>query len=81
MSNIYEWRNDTVTPDPFSGLQVPDALHASLQRHRENLAQLVRNLQSAGVGATQIEASINVIVASYRDELIRAIRSMMGEPC
>lgn len=79
MGHVYEWRNDTVIPDPFEGLEVPDALHASLQRHRENLAHLVRSLQSAGVGEEQIEASVTVVVESYRDELLRAIKNMMRQ--
>jgi hypothetical protein len=58
-------------------MQVPEALQASLLRHRENLAGLIRNLQSAGISEEQIEASISVIVASYRDELLRAVKSMM----
>jgi hypothetical protein len=44
-----------------------------------NLAQLVRNLHSAGVSEEQIESSVSVLVESYRQELLRAIRSMMGE--
>ncbi len=68
---------DWVGSDPFEGLQVPEALYASLERHRENLVQLVRNLKSAGIGEAQIEASVSVIVASYREELLRAIKSMM----
>lgn len=63
--------------DPFADVHVPEALQASLQRHRENLAGLIRNLQSAGISEEQIEASISVIVASYRDELLRAVKSMM----
>jgi len=63
--------------DPFADMQVPEALQASLQRHRENLARLVRNLQSAGISEEQIEASVTVLVASYRDELLRAVKSMM----
>ncbi len=79
MGHVYEWRNDAVIPDPFAGLEVPDALLASLQRHRENLARLVRSLQSAGVGEAQIEASVTVVVESYRDELLHAIKTMMRQ--
>ncbi|SNT33280.1 hypothetical protein SAMN05421770_107248 [Granulicella rosea] len=79
MSHVYEWRDGTVIPDPFTGLEIPDALHASLHRHRENLARLVRSLQSAGVSEEQIETSVTVVVESYRDELLRAIKTIMRQ--
>jgi hypothetical protein len=65
--------------DPFAEFEVPEALQASLERHRQNLAELVRNLHSAGVSEPQIETSVTVIVESYRQELLRAIRSMVRE--
>jgi hypothetical protein len=64
-------------PDPFADLEIPEALQSSLERHRRNLAGLIVNLQSVGVSEEQIEASVSVIVASYKDELVRAIRMMM----
>jgi len=70
---VGEW----VGSDPFEGLEVPAALYASLERHRANLVDLIRNLQSAGIDEARIEASVSVIVASYREELLRAIKSMM----
>ena len=60
--------------DPFADLEIPEALQASLERHRRNLAGLIANLQSAGISDEQIEASVTVIVASYKEELLRAIR-------
>ena len=63
--------------DPFSDLDVPLELEASIQRHRVHLAQLVRNMQNAGVSANQIEESISVIVTSYKEELTQAIKSMV----
>jgi len=63
--------------DPFADLEVPDALQASLERHREGLALLIGNLKCAGVSDQQIETSISVLVESYRQELLRAIRLMM----
>jgi hypothetical protein len=71
------WVGEWVTTDPFAGLQVPESLYASMERHRANLVDLVRNLQSAGIGEAQIEASVSVMVASYREELLRAIKLMM----
>jgi hypothetical protein len=66
-------------PNPFADLEVPVALQDSLERHREDLAQLVRNLKSAGVSEEQIDTSVTVLVESYRQELLRAIRLMMRE--
>ena len=63
--------------DPFDGLAIPAELEDSLQRHRENLARLVVTLRSAGLSEEQIEESVSVIVASYKSELLRTIKSMM----
>jgi hypothetical protein len=68
---------DILGQDPFAGLDVPEALHASLERHRQNLARLILSLQSAGVSEEQIENSVSVVVASYKEELLRAIKTMM----
>lgn len=65
------------TNDPFSDLEIPAELEESLQRHRQNLHRLVTSLRSAGVDETQIEQSVSVIVDSYKEELIRAMKRMM----
>jgi hypothetical protein len=63
--------------DPFGDLEIPAELEESLRRHRENLGRLVMSLRIAGVNEAQIEESISVIVASYKDELIRSVKRMM----
>jgi hypothetical protein len=63
--------------DPFHDLEIPVELEESLQRHREHLARLVVTLRSAGVDDAQIEESVSVIVASYKDELVRAMKRMI----
>jgi hypothetical protein len=63
--------------DPFVEIAVPVVLEDSLRRHRENLTRLVVSLQSAGVSEAQIEASVTAIVASYKAELMEAIKSMV----
>ena len=65
------------TADPFHDLDIPVELEESLQRHREHLARLVITLRSAGVDDAQIEESVSVIVASYKDELVRAMKRMI----
>ena len=65
--------------DPFSGMQVPPELEESLQRHRHNLLRLIMTLRSAGVDEKQIEESVLGVVASYKEELMRAIKRMMND--
>ncbi len=62
--------------DPLGKLDIPPELEPSLERHRQNLARLVMSLRSAGVDDTQIEESVTVAVASYRDELVHAMKRM-----
>ena len=63
--------------EAFADLQIPEPLQESMQRHRDNLAKLVANLQSMGVSESQIEASVSVIVDSYKEELLRAIKALV----
>ena len=66
-----------IQEDPFADIKIPEQLQESLQRHREELARLVTNLQSVGLSDVQIRASISVIVDSYKEELFRAIKVMV----
>lgn len=69
-----------IETDPFADVQVPEALLESLARHRRHLAKLVVSLQSVGISEEQIENSVSVMVASYKEELMHAIRLMMEVP-
>ena len=62
--------------DPYAGFEIPAALVPSLDRHRENLTRFIVSLQALGFDERQIESSVSVIVASYKEELISAIRAM-----
>jgi|GEM_PF-6448465 len=64
----------------LANIDVPPELLPSVSRHRANLARLVEVLKTAGVEDTQIEASVNGVVASYRDELLQAIKALMKSP-
>jgi hypothetical protein len=64
-------------PNPFTGIDIPQELEESLRRHREHLSRLIATLRSSGVGETQIRESVSVILASYKEELIRAIQGMV----
>lgn len=63
--------------DTFSDVEIPPELEESLQRHRENLARLIISLRSAGISEAQIEESVSIIVASYKVELMEALKTFM----
>lgn len=63
--------------DTFSDVEIPPELEESLQRHRKNLVRLIITLRSAGISESQIEESVSVIVASYKDELMQALKTFM----
>jgi hypothetical protein len=65
-------------PDPFSDPDIPPELEQSLLRHREHLSRLIRSLRLAGVSESHIEESVSILVASYKDELLRTIKRMMA---
>jgi hypothetical protein len=74
-----ELRKMTVLPegtDPFADLDVPPPLEVSLARHRRHLAELVSTMKMAGVSDRQIEESVSVLIATYKEELMAAIRRM-----
>jgi hypothetical protein len=62
----------------FDDLDIPPGLEASLRRHREHLAALIRSLRSAGIGEEQIDASVSAMLTSYKQELLRAIKVIRG---
>jgi hypothetical protein len=59
------------------GIDIPPALQASVRRHQENLAQLAKNLQKMGLSLEKVEESINMLVETYRSELLGAVRALM----
>jgi hypothetical protein len=67
----------SIAQNAFSDLDVPPQLEESLRRHRANLAQFIRNLHTAGISEKQIEESVTLMIASYREELVRTIKSMV----
>ena len=71
--------NTLLPQDPFSDLDIPDALQESLARHRENLAKLIMSLRSVGLDDLQVEASVSVMVDSYKQELLRTIKVIVRQ--
>lgn len=65
--------------DPFSDLDVPPELDESLQRHRRHIMDLMLTLRSAGLAQEQIEASVSIMIASYKQELLDTIKRLMRE--
>ena len=61
--------------DPFADLAIPPVFQPSLDRHLLQLANLVRNLRSAGLDEAQIEQSLSTVVESYRSELMCAMKA------
>ena len=68
---------DALVPELVGDYELPAELEDSLQRHRRELKRLVAALRSAGVSEQMIEESVSVMIASYRDELILALKGTM----
>lgn len=64
------------SPLPSLDVEIPPALQASVQRHQTNLVRLVQQLRGAGMDEGQIEASVTILIDSYRRELLDAIRAL-----
>lgn len=65
--------------DPLP-LDIPEELRASVLRHQENLLRLVQSLRAAGMQEPQIEAAVNTLIDSYKQELLEAIRALKAVP-
>jgi hypothetical protein len=63
--------------DVLAGDDIPVALQASVERHRANLARLITSLRRAGIGDSQIEASVSAVIASYKADLVVAIKFLV----
>ena len=70
---------DALQGDALAGIDVPEQLQPSLERHRHNLARLILSLRSAGLSEEQIDQSVSAVVASYKEELLLAIKSIFAD--
>jgi hypothetical protein len=59
---------------------IPEELQAVASRHQQHVAELVTKLRSAGLADFLIERSVDQLIASYRVELLGAVKALKG-PC
>lgn len=64
--------------DSFYEFRIPDELREVASRHQQHVADLISKLQSAGLDDQLIERSVDQLIASYRAELMEAVRALTG---
>ena len=62
--------------DSLYGFQIPDELRDVASRHQLHVAELISKLRSVGLDDHLIERSVDQLVASYRAELLRAVKAL-----
>ena len=60
---------------PFYNLDLPDELKAVASLHQQHVADLTNTLRSAGLNDQQIEHKVDQVLASYRCELVEAMKA------
>lgn len=60
----------------FYGVEVPVELQRVSERHQQHIAELVTTLRSAGLTEHSIEDAVDRLVASYRSQLLEAVKSI-----
>jgi hypothetical protein len=64
--------------DSFYDVQIPDKLREVATRHQQHVAQLIESFRAAGLDDQVIERSVDQLIASYRAELMEAVRALKG---
>ena len=64
--------------DCFYDLSIPDELQTVAARHRQHLAELILKLRSLGFDEEAVGRSVDQLIASYRAELLEAIKTLGG---
>lgn len=62
--------------DGFYDITVPDALREVASRHQQHVAELIAKLQAVGLDDQLIERSVDQLIASYRAELMQAVKAL-----
>lgn len=58
---------------------IPEALQPSVARHQANLARLLESLRAAGMDDATIETAVTTLMASYKQELLAAIKALSAQ--
>lgn len=66
--------------DRIYGFDIPHQLLDVAARHERHIAKLIVQFRSIGMTDATIEQSVDQLIASYRAELIKAIK-MLREAC
>ena len=64
--------------DGFYEFTIPEELREVASRHQQHVAELIGKLRSAGLDDGLIERSVDQLVASYRAELVGAVKALKG---
>ena len=64
--------------DSFYDFEIPDELREVAKRHQQHVAELVSRLRSVGLDDQVIELSVDQLIASYRAELVEAVKTLRG---
>ena len=64
--------------DSFYEVQIPEELREVASRHQQHVAELISKLQAAGLDDHLIERSVDQLIASYRTELMNAVKALKG---
>lgn len=62
--------------EEFAGLELPPSLRDLALRHQRNIADLVGRLHEVGLDDGTIEAAVDQLVASYRSQLVDAVKAL-----
>jgi hypothetical protein len=62
--------------DSFYDVEVPIELRDLATRHQQHVAALISKLRSVGLDDQMIERSVDQLIASYRAELLRAVKAL-----
>jgi hypothetical protein len=64
--------------DGFYDFKIPAELQEVASRHQQHVAELITKLRSVGLEDQIIERSVDQLIASYRAELMRAVKALKG---
>lgn len=64
--------------DEIYNFRIPSELKEVASRHQQHVAELVAKLRSAGMHDDLVERSIDQLIASYRAQLLEAVKALRG---